>query len=152
MAIFCKVCGHHSLTHIGSVDSGRINSELDPFPFGETGVVVNYWHCESCGFIFTKDWDDKDTRFWLEEIYNSDYIELVDPEYKTVRSDVITPVLLSFAKIVSESLFANGAIDMLDYGSGTCRLHDNFKAAEKELHSYDPYSLKSTLSTKKNMI
>ena len=22
MAIFCKVCGHHSLTNIGSVDSG----------------------------------------------------------------------------------------------------------------------------------
>lgn len=149
MTILCKVCGHHSLTNIGSVDSGRANNPIDPFPFGKTGVDINYWQCESCSFIFTKDWDGKDASFWQEEIYNSDYVEHVDPEYNSIRSDLLTPVLLSFAKIVSESLFANDAIDMLDYGSGTGRLHDNFKAAGKELHSYDPYSLKSTILTNK---
>lgn len=141
MSLICKICSSKDIQSLGSIDFGRINNPHNPFPFGKTGIKINYLICNNCNFIFTSDMDDKDDMFFKDEIYNKDYYEYVDPDYKSKRSDQITPFLLSFSRFLSSSLFLNlnSEFTILDYGSGNNKLFKNFKNHGIEIDNFDPY-------------
>src|SRR5262249_39782462 len=78
--IRCKVCGNAA----AFFDVVDFNKCAAFYPFGPSGVVVSYYRCDDCGFLFTPVCDEWSHDDFTRLIYNDDYI-LLDPEYLSDR-------------------------------------------------------------------
>jgi 2-polyprenyl-6-hydroxyphenyl methylase/3-demethylubiquinone-9 3-methyltransferase len=130
----CKICGAPTRL-FDAVDFYKHCGEPpdSPYQFGLSGIIVPYYRCNTCRFIFTDiidDWNSEDLR---EFIYNSDYLK-VDPEYVEVRprrtAMHLAPLLTSCAQA-----------RILDYGSGSGAFAKEMAAhGYTNIESYDPLS------------
>lgn len=123
----CKLCGNNA-SYIGSKDLGK--GCLTSSPYIETGILVLYYTCNSCGLTYTPYFDTFTYSQWVEYIYNDEYI-LYDPEYAGIRAKnnlIAVPNLMSRLRIPKEC-------SKIDYGSGS---GDFAKGIGGE--AYDPYS------------
>lgn len=109
--IECKVC-HGKVRLIGEVDALRVCSDSDLYPLGRGGDVVVYYICESCKHIFTSFFDKADSAWWKKNIYNNEYYEIVDPDYKCIRPKKQAELLASALKSIKKSIHG------LDWGGG----------------------------------
>ena len=105
----CKLCGAQTMI-FDAVDFNKHCSGY-PYVFGLSGVVVPYFRCPNCHFIFTDLIDDWTVEEVIEFIYNDEYIK-VDPEYRGDRA------LKTAAEMRSRLAGCEGA-RILDYGSGS---------------------------------
>jgi 2-polyprenyl-6-hydroxyphenyl methylase/3-demethylubiquinone-9 3-methyltransferase len=104
-----------------------------PYQFGITGIIVPYYRCENCRFIFTDLIDDWSSEEISEFIYNADYLK-VDPEYLGIRAQ-------RAADAVARVLAPCTDVRILDYGSGTGAFAEAMGTyGFKDMHSYDPFS------------
>jgi Methyltransferase domain len=127
----CKVCAAESAL-FDAVDFYK-HCSGQPYQFGLSGVLVPYYRCPRCSFIFTDlidNWTADDvSRF----IYNSDYIK-VDPEYLGARA-------LRIAALMANALAGCEDLRILDYGSGSGVFSAEMaRRGFKHVQGYDPFS------------
>ena len=127
----CKVCAAPTRL-FDSVDFNQ-HCGAPPSMFGESGIAVEYYRCDRCGFLFTNLIDDWSAAELSEFIYNADYIK-IDPEYLGARAqrtaEHLAPLLISCRDL-----------RILDYGSGSGAFAQSMGAhGFKKVASYDPLS------------
>jgi hypothetical protein len=143
----CKCCGAAAI-FIGSLDFNRSGVDRPGrrvFPVSD--VLVNYWKCPNCGFIFsnhTDQWTDAD---FQRLIYNQDYHK-TDPPIPG-RENVPLKETPSYLKGKHISTMFDGSqkqINILDYGAGgnpgptgLALIEDGFN-----VRSYEPHRAHGT--------
>jgi len=71
--IVCKCCGNRSEFR-GAIDFNKTcHDRFGERVFGISQILVNYFACIGCGFIFTPDMDEWSVYKFAELIYNEDY-------------------------------------------------------------------------------
>ena len=141
--LFCKLCKCGDQIFLGQVNVGRIYSHHHKYPFGKNANFIDYYLCSSCSFLYSPSWDDKDDKFWNENIYNEDYAKSVDPDFVEKRSNDIAPVIHKIIDIFNKK----EEFKIVDYRSGEAILGNLLKNEGIHVDSFDPYS-KSSLSKK----
>jgi 2-polyprenyl-6-hydroxyphenyl methylase/3-demethylubiquinone-9 3-methyltransferase len=127
----CKIC-NGAAPFFDVVDFNKVCSD-DLYPFGLSGQPVHYFRCDSCGFLFTRFFDDWTPEQFSRFVYNDDYIK-VDGEYADIR-----PAREAVA--MAHRLAAFGHLNMLDYGSGSGRFAEYLCGhGFEKVASYDPFS------------
>jgi Methyltransferase domain len=138
----CKCCGS-STTLTGSVDYNRsCLDRLGVRVFPPSEVLLPYWSCRNCSFVFTDHMDSWSAEDFTREIYNADYIK-VDPPIPG-RDNVPVRERPSYDTGKNIAAFLQGsqnAIRIMDFGSGAdpgptgqALIDHGFN-----VHSYDPY-------------
>ena len=112
------------------------NKSVAFYPFGPAGVVVPYYRCADCGFLFTPFCDSWSQEDFAHIVYNDDYA-LIDPDYLGGRAEQI-------AERIAPRLVGFEDARILDYGAG----HGAFARSMAErgfphVVSYDPFSIPS---------
>src|ERR1700730_4321511 len=105
----CKICAAN-VRLFDAVDFKK-HCAGAPYQFGLSGLVVPYYRCAMCSFIFTDfldDWSDDEV---AQFIYNADYVK-VDPEYSGGRAT-------KTATEMKTRLAGCEGARILDYGSGS---------------------------------
>jgi hypothetical protein len=127
----CKVCSGHA-TLFDAVDFNKHCSGL-PYQFGLSGIVVPYYRCTKCSFIFSDFIDDWSVEEVSQFIYNDDYVK-VDPEYIGVRAR-------RTARLMTSLLAGCEDLRILDYGSGSGVFSEEMAThGFKRVENYDPFS------------
>jgi len=115
----CKCCGASS-NYIGSVDFNKSCADrLGTRIFPKSDILVPYWKCADCGFIFTNhadQWTDQD---FQRLIYNDDYAK-ADPPIPGRQNVPLreTPSYQKGKLIASLFQGSQNDIRILDYGAG----------------------------------
>jgi hypothetical protein len=125
-AVLCKICNSPA-PFFDAVDFLKCTNG---YPFGSSGVLVPYYRCDVCKFLFTGFFDAWTTIAFRRFVYNDDYI-VIDPEYNGVR-----PVRVAerFAKLLAP---ARGS-RILDWGSGSGVFASKLAESGFAAESYDP--------------
>lgn len=125
----CKVCEKSA----GFFDVTDFWKGSRFFPFGPSGIPVEYYRCDTCGFMFAPLFDDWTTDDFRKFIYNDEY-GAVDGEYLDARPRRSATAM---AKVLAG--FEDARI--IDYGSGTGLFADQMRAAGfKHVINFDPFS------------
>jgi 2-polyprenyl-6-hydroxyphenyl methylase/3-demethylubiquinone-9 3-methyltransferase len=129
-AVPCKVCDSPA----AFFDVVDFNKSTGGYAFGQSGINLQWYRCENCGFLFTLFFDDWSMQDFSQFVYNEDYI-LLDPDYLSIRPR-------GMAGHMAEVLADHKDARILDYGAGA----NVFAARMTELgfahvESYDPFSL-----------
>ena len=128
----CKICGGPSFP-FDCVDFNKHCNPGDVYAFGFSGVMVPYFRCRECGFLFTNFCDCWGSEDFRDLIYNDDYVK-VDSEYVEVRP-------LRTAKVISEWFRGAEGARILDYGSGAGKWACGMRQAGFDrIEEYDPFS------------
>lgn len=85
--------------------------------FPPCGVSVSYVACGSCGFLFTRHFDELTDAEMGRRIYNEEYIR-VDPDFARERPDYISRIIAGNLSGMKAEIFN------LDYGGGAGRLSE----------------------------
>jgi Methyltransferase domain len=130
--VTCKVCGQ-AASFFDLVDFNKVAGETNCYAFGPSGIEVPYHRCHTCGFLFTKFFDDWQTEDFRRFLYNADY-SMVDPEYAMQRPQ-------RTAERIAGLLHGLENVSVLDYGSGSgvfsrCMAERGFENVQE----YDPFS------------
>jgi SAM-dependent methyltransferase len=128
----CKVCQGDAVW-FDRVDFNKYCNVTNFYGYGTAGVDVNYWRCLSCGYIFTRDFDEWSIEEFSKFIYNDDYIK-VDSEYLRVRPE-------QYARDFAARFAGCEEARLLDYGSGAGLFVDLMRQAGfRHIEAYDPFS------------
>lgn len=113
------------------------------------GLPVYYFKCVSCGFFFTPMFDNVQSSFWTANVYNKDYYEFIDAEYKFARPYESSIVVRSILNLLGVG-YAKG----LDYGGGNGKFSQLMNKNGHDFISYDPYDFnkKKPIEGKYNVI
>lgn len=131
--VSCAICGHGHLAHAGDKDFGV--SGCDYFEgrriFADYGVLISYYACRHCGFLFTNAFDQWTTEEWREHVYNNDY-PLADPPFLLERPARNAQMV---AGLFHRELLE---ISILDVGGGNGRMTDEMRKGGANIQSHDP--------------
>jgi hypothetical protein len=131
-SIRCKICGGQS-PFFDVVDFNKFAaSNYDYYSFGPSDVLVPYFRCGECEFLFTPFFDDWSSNDFSELIYNIDY-GAVDGEYASIRPRGVAQQMVRI-------LAGYQSARILDFGSGTGVFAESMNAAGFHVASYDPFS------------
>jgi len=117
--IECKCCGGEAVFR-GTVDFNR--SCVDRFgerAFPVSDVLIPYWICTRCGFIFTNHMDTWSAEDFRQKIYNDDYVLADPPVFGMSNVPPRETPGYEHGKLIAALL--NGSQDkitILDFGSG----------------------------------
>jgi hypothetical protein len=125
----CKICQGDAVV-FDDVDLGKQCSDVE---HALLGVAITYYKCTSCGFIFTRFFDNFSNEDWVSIIYNREYYQSIDPDYNTERprnnANVVDALLRPKRNIVVG----------LDYGGGNGQTALNLRSAGYRYDTYDPF-------------
>ena len=128
----CKCCGGPT-SFFAQYDFSRTCEDPKGPVFARSGVLIPYYRCKTCGFVFTVYFDGWSKQDFAERIYNSDYIR-ADPGFTGERPKYLAEQL--------EHMLAplRARLDILDYGGGEGRLIQelNQRGFEKA-EVFDPF-------------
>jgi len=131
-ALPCKIC-RAAAVPFDILDFNRVASVTEFYRFGWSGIMVPYYRCEQCGFLFTNHFDDWTDVEFADFVYNKDYIK-VDGDYKEKRPRVVASLM---AKILQDCKAAR----ILDYGAGSGMFASEMSdLGFKNIYSYDRFS------------
>ena len=129
----CKCCGGLAPL-FGRVDFQKNCMEENGFYLPTMGVLVPYFRCDGCGFLFTRFFDHWTSEEFQAHIYNEAYA-LVDPEYATQRpNNWAATIATQFQEFLPR-------MSVLDWGGGTGRLAEVLR--ERGAHTaetWDPFN------------
>lgn len=130
----CSICNCTALTDFGEKDFGH--SGNDKFTgtrnFADYGVMIRYYRCQQCGFLFTPAFDDWSAEQFAEHIYNAQYIK-ADPPFDGERA-------AANADRIDELLGdQKGTLTLLDFGGGNGTLARQLCRAGFSARSHDVY-------------
>lgn len=129
-SITCKVCGGAA----AFFDVVDFNKCVSFYSFGPAGVVVPYYRCSDCGFLFTPFCDGWSQEDFARIIYNDDYA-LVDPSYVCARAE-------GLADTMAQRLAGFEEARILDYGAGSGAFARRMtELGFAHISSYDPFSI-----------
>jgi SAM-dependent methyltransferase len=130
MTIPCKICAEPA-HDVGVVNFNKNCPGLALNPKIDTIVGnVCYFQCQSCGFLFTPDFDSWTKADFRQRIYNEGY-DIVDPDYVN-GSRAVYNALEVMQKIPLTA-------PCLDYGSGKGELTQTLREhGYTNVHAYDP--------------
>jgi len=115
----CKCCGGNS-KYVGSVDFNKSCADRPGTRvFAVSDILVPYWKCDRCGFIFTNHTDQWSSLDFQRLIYNDEYIK-ADPPIPG-RQDVPVKERPAYHTGKAISALLHGSqkqINILDYGAG----------------------------------
>jgi len=127
----CPVCGSDAL-FLDAVDFNKSCEEAKGILFPPSGISVEYYLCDQCGFCFPPElhaWSFDD---FARLIYNNEY-ELVDPDYKFTRP-------IASANFIEQLFGAHiHEIRHLDYGGGSGLTSQTLRKSGWNSHTYDPF-------------
>lgn len=137
----CKICGGDAPLH-GVVDFNKSCEIGRGLVLPVLGLGIWYHRCTSCGFLFSRQFDEFKPEDWKREVYNSGYA-LVDPDYAGARAAANAPVARKIAEqlCLTDPLRASFIIDPprgLDYGSGAGTLVGLLSDPLMEWVGWDP--------------
>jgi SAM-dependent methyltransferase len=125
----CKVCG----TPARFFDVTDFWKGAGYYPFGPSGIPVEYFRCDTCGFMFTPLFDDWTSEDFRKYIYNDEYVA-VDGEYSDLRPRRVATAMIKLLAGFEDAR-------LMDYGSGTGLFADHLRAdGFKHITSFDPFS------------
>jgi 2-polyprenyl-6-hydroxyphenyl methylase/3-demethylubiquinone-9 3-methyltransferase len=129
-AVRCKVCGAPA----PFFDVQDFNRTVGDYDWGPSGIVVPWYRCRACGFLFTGLCDDWTRDEFRRFIYNEDY-PLIDPDYLDKRPR-------GTAEQMKILLTEHRDARILDYGAGSglfaaCMADAGFR----HVVAYDPISM-----------
>lgn len=126
--VFCPVCAgdaHFLMRRPSDVSCSDRFVEVPRLGWGED---IDYWQCDGCAHIFSRDFDDWDNDMFRRRIYNKDYA-LFDPGYLGTRPGLIADAVLDLMK---------PPLSLLDYGAGEGVLSKRLRAAGFDVTNYEP--------------
>lgn len=129
----CKCCG--GLARLfGRVDFQKNCLEQNGFFLPASGVMVPYFRCDACGFLFTRFFDHWTNEEFQVHIYNETYA-LVDPEYATQRPEGwAAAIAAQFREFLPR-------ISVLDWGGGAGRLAEVLReCGVHRAETWDPFN------------
>ena len=130
--VACKICGGPSFA-FDRVDFNKYCNPENCYGFGFSGVMVEFFRCSRCGFLFTNFCDAWTPDDFRNLIYNDDYMK-VDFEYAEIRP-------LRMAQVISDWFRGAEGAAILDYGSGTGWFARSMRQLGfKTVCEYDPFS------------
>jgi len=116
----CKICDSEALPF--DVLDFQKTCDYSIYPEGLVGVPVVYSRCGECGFVFTKFFDKFQADWWRHFVYNDEYYDRIDPDYKHKRP-------ASVARELMMLLRPRNDVIGLDYGGGSGLLSDFMRNA-----------------------
>nr|WP_199068069.1 class I SAM-dependent methyltransferase [Chromobacterium sp. ASV5] len=130
----CSICRARHLSYFGSKDFGHAGNDhfSGSRTFADYGVLIPYFQCRECGFVFTQAFDAWSPEDFVEHIYNDDY-HLSDPPFLDIRP-------AGNARMIWASLrqrLQNGAL--LDFGGGNGSFARHLRRLGAEAYSFDPH-------------
>jgi hypothetical protein len=138
----CKIC-NGTTKYLGALDANKsCIDRLGPRAFPISEIMVDYFCCTNCGFIFTTFMDAWAPDKFKSDIYNADY-EKINPPIPG-RNDVPvkeTPSYVKGQQIASMFEGSQNKIRVIDFGSGgnPGPTGQALIDAGFHVHSYDPY-------------
>lgn len=127
----CKICNRRCY-FFDVVDFNKCCS-YNLYPYSPSGIPVQYYRCQHCGFLFTDFCDDWSPQVFQNYIYNEEYIK-VDGDYKEVRP---AKLAVDTAKLLLHQMDKR----LLDYGSGSAFFTGAMrKSGFLNVEGYDPFS------------
>ena len=137
----CSICGERCLKLLGSKDFGISGSDyfIGNRTFKDYGVLIPYFECQQCFFVFTNAFDNWTDLDWRQHVYNDGYV-LADPPFVSERP-------CRNAQLI-EGLFHRElpTLSILDIGSGSGKMSDALKAKAKQVVSWDPHYCDESVS------
>ena len=129
----CKCCGCPA-PFIGRVDFNRSCEDGDGQPLPPSGVLVPYYRCGGCGFLFTRFFDHWTHGEFQAHIYNEDYPK-VDHDFLSLRAETWVRSLGALLGAAFPRL------TVLDWGGGTGRLAEGLRAkGVPRAETWDPFT------------
>ena len=139
----CKCCNAES-RFLGNVDFAKSCHDRFEKVFVDSGILIPYFGCKNCSFVFTNYMDNWSIEDFKNKIYNQDYC-LADgilPGFETGLEDQRKTVSYENGKHIATLFEASAkAIRVLDYGSGGDPGDTGLALLDKgfDLTSFDPY-------------
>jgi hypothetical protein len=138
----CKIC-NSGVKLVGSIDANKCCLDrLGKRTLPISDVMVPYYSCNNCGFIFTSFMDNWTPEDFKRDIYNDDYIRISPP----IPGRDIVPVkeTPSYEKGLHIAALFDGSqseIRVLDFGAGGNPGPTGQALIDKgfQVHSYEPY-------------
>ena len=128
----CKCCGGPT-SFFAQYDFSRTCEDPKGPVFSRSGVLIPYYRCKTCGFVFTAYFDGWSKQDFAERIYNADYIR-ADPDFAGERPKYLAEQLALMLAPLRTGL------DILDYGGGEGRLIQELKQRGFEkAEVFDPF-------------
>jgi Methyltransferase domain len=139
----CKCCGFGDVVAVGTIDFNRsCMDRLGTRPFPASPIMVPYYACRRCSFVYTDLMDDWTPARFKAEIYNADYIQ-ADPPIPGRANVPIReqPAYAAGLHIADKFEGCQSAIRVLDFGSGSDPGATGLALQERGflVRSYDPY-------------
>jgi hypothetical protein len=138
----CKIC-NSGVKLVGSIDANKCCLDrLGKRALPISDVMVPYYSCNNCGFIFTNFMDKWTPEDFKRDIYNDDYARINPP---IPGRDVVpfkeTPSYQKGLYIAAHFDGSQSEIRVLDYGSGGNPGPTGQALIDKgfQVHSYEPY-------------
>ena len=132
LPVSCQCC-RSPADWFGATDFSKSCEDHKKKVFAERDIEVDYYRCNSCGFLFTPFINDWSAERLKREIYNDDYLQ-VDPDYVSLRPK-------NNAELISR-LFGQHrqSLALLDYGGGSGELARQLRLSGfVGAKSYDPF-------------
>lgn len=127
----CQIC-NAAASYLDTVDLNKSCEEARGFVLPPSGVQIDYFLCDGCGFCFAPEFYGWSFSDFEQLVYNEDYA-LIDPDYKTVRPE-------GQAILIDQTFEANKVVlRHLDYGGGEGLLSKKLKEKGWDSTSYDPF-------------
>lgn len=127
----CQIC-NASADYLDTVDLNKSCEEARGFVLPPSGVQIDYFLCDVCGFCFAPEFYGWSFSDFEQLIYNDDYA-LIDPDYETVRPE-------GQAVLINQTFeAAKASLRHLDYGAGQGLLSKKLKGNGWDSTSYDPF-------------
>jgi 2-polyprenyl-6-hydroxyphenyl methylase/3-demethylubiquinone-9 3-methyltransferase len=116
------------------VDFNKNCEEPNGLDLPLSGILVSYYRCANCGFLFTRFFDHWTNEEFIAYVYNEAYVK-VDPDFQTRRpenwADFIASLLHEFLPRIS----------VLDWGGGNGHLAELLRArGAQSAETWDPFN------------
>lgn len=125
----CKMCGYEA-EHFDYCD---FNKACNGYEFGRSGILVQYFRCRACEYIFTDFFDDWSSEDFSAFVYNSDYVK-ADPDYTGLRPRQMAKSMAAVFSVTKNRL------ECLDYGGGSGIFAEEMRSDRIGFQVYDPFS------------
>jgi hypothetical protein len=144
----CKICAARTdfLTHCDFHANAQISYGFYKLTINPSNLILDYFICPSCGFVFTNFMDGWGDHEFSTYVYNKDYPRL-DGSYNGLRSGASANMFyLAFHENISK-------LEFLDYGGGMGIQSIALEASgAKRAVTYDPFSGKARPEGRFNMV
>ena len=128
----CKICGENACL-FDVVDFNRV-CRPSRYLCRPIGVPVYFHRCDNCHFVFTCAFDGFDSDAWRRHIYNDQYYQCLDPDYKIARPKSNSEIVHSACSLIGKK-----SVLGIDYGGGNGAMSRILNDQGIKYFTHDPH-------------